>query len=77
MKPDRNQAIGDAIQAFSLDMGMMKRTATLTHALEIMQSALELLDTIDAHLPAARLHQAIKAVAVEIKAPREREPGVV
>lgn len=77
MKSERKQAISDAFHAISLDMDMMNRTATLTRAMEIMQSALELLDMIDAHLPAARLHQAIKAAANEIEAPCEHEPGVV
>lgn len=56
---------------------MMDRTATLERALECMHSALQLLDGIEAYMPAARLRHAIDVVEREIELSGESEMGPV
>lgn len=67
MKPDRDEAVGNAFHAASLGMVMTNRTAILEDALEAMRTALQLLDGVEAYMPAARLQHAIDIAEREIE----------
>lgn len=71
MKQVFDPAVGDTFLCIPPEPVVASRSARLEQVLDTLRNALQMLDDIEAFLPAARLQQVIDHVVAEIASPTE------